>query len=114
MCERRRLARIPRRSEVIMGQTIVEKIAQSHLSEGPKRPLRTGDFVSIRPHHVMTHDNTSAVIKKIQGIGAKKIHEPKQHVFAPDHDIQNKEEYNQAKYPAIDALINKYGGDFST
>ena len=49
-----------------MGQTIVEKIAQAHLAEGPKRPLRTGDFVAIRPHRVMTHDNTSAVMKKFQ------------------------------------------------
>src|SRR6266849_4385296 len=32
-----------------MGQTIVEKISQAHLAEGPKRPLRTGDFVGIRP-----------------------------------------------------------------
>ena len=46
-----------------MGQTITEKIAQAHLAEGPKRPLRAGDFVSIRPKHIMTHDNTSAVIK---------------------------------------------------
>ena len=56
-----------------MGQTIVEKIAQAHLAEGPQRPLRTGDFVSIRPHHVMTHDNTSAVMSKFKAIGAKKI-----------------------------------------
>ena len=49
-----------------MGQTIVEKIAQAHLAEGPKRPLRTGDFVAIRPRRVMTHDNTSAVMKKFQ------------------------------------------------
>ena len=27
-----------------MPQTITEKIAQAHLAEGPKRPLRTGDF----------------------------------------------------------------------
>ena len=32
-----------------MRQTIVEKIAQTHMAEGPKRPLRTGDFLSIRP-----------------------------------------------------------------
>src|SRR6266852_182305 len=112
MCERRRFARIPRRSELIMGQTIVEKIAQSHLSEGPKRPLRTGDFVSIRPHHVMTHDNTSAVMKKFQGIGAKKIHDPKQLVFALDHDIQNKEDANLAKYRAIEAFAKQHGVDF--
>ena len=51
-----------------MGQTVTEKIAQSHLAEGPKRPLRVGDFVTIRPKHVMTHDNTSAVMKKFKSI----------------------------------------------
>src|SRR3989442_5905737 len=95
-----------------MGQTIVEKIAQTHLAEGPKRPLRTGDFVSIRPDHVMTHDNTSAVMSKLKGIGAKKIHDPKQLVFALDHDIQNKEDSNLAKYRAIEAFAKLHGVDF--
>ena len=95
-----------------MGQTIVEKIAQAHLAEGPKRPLRTGDFVSIRPHHVMTHDNTSAVMSKFKGIGAKKIHDSKQLVFALDHDIQNQEDSNLAKYRAIEAFAKQHGVDF--
>jgi len=95
-----------------MGQTIVEKIAQAHLAEGPKRPLRTGDFVAIRPHRVMTHDNTSAVMKKFQTIGAKKIHNPKQLVFALDHDIQNREDSNLAKYRAIEGFAKYHGIDF--
>jgi len=95
-----------------MPQTIVEKIAQSYLAEGPKRPLRTGDFLSIRPHRVMTHDNTSAVMSKFKGIGAKKIHDPKQLVFALDHDIQNKDEANQKKYRAIEAFGKEHGVDF--
>src|SRR6202162_2508916 len=95
-----------------MGQTIVEKIAQAHLAEGPKRPLRTGDFVAIRPHRVMTHDNTSAVMKKFQTIGAKKIQNPKQLVFALDHDIQNKEDSNLAKYKAIEGFAKYHGVDF--
>jgi len=95
-----------------MGQTIVEKIAQAHLAEGPKRPLRTGDFVSIHPHYVMTHDNTSAVMSKFKGIGAKKIHDPKQLVFALDHDIQNQDESNQKKYRAIQAFAKEHGVDF--
>src|SRR5579862_7217219 len=95
-----------------MGQTIVEKIAQVHLVEGPKRPLRTGDFVAIRPHRVMTHDNTSAVIKKFQTIGAKKIQNPKQLVFALDHDIQNKEDSNRHKYQAIEGFAKFHGVDF--
>ncbi len=95
-----------------MPQTIVEKIAQSHLAEGPKRPLRTGDFLSIRPHHVMTHDNTSAVMSKFKGIGAKKIHDSKQLVFALDHDIQNQDESNQKKYRSIEAFAKEHGVDF--
>ena len=100
------------RAGVIMGQTVVEKIAQAHLAEGPKRPLRTGDFVAIRPHRVMTHDNTSAVMKKFQTIGAKKIHNPKQLVFALDHDIQNKEDSNLHKYQAIEGFAKYHGVDF--
>jgi homoaconitate hydratase len=95
-----------------MPQTIVEKLAQKHLAEGPNRPLRTGDFVSIRPFHVMTHDNTSAVMSKFKGIGAKKIHDPKQLVFALDHDIQNQDEANQKKYRAIEAFAKEHGVDF--
>src|SRR6266550_975052 len=95
-----------------MGQTIVEKIAQAHLAEGPKRPLRTGDFVSIHPRYVMTHDNTSAVMSKFKGIGAKKIHDSKQLVFALDHDIQNQDESNQKKYHSIEAFAKEHGVDF--
>jgi homoaconitate hydratase len=95
-----------------MGQTITEKIAQIHMSEGPKRPLRTGDFLSVRPRHCMTHDNTSAVMSKFKGIGAKKIKDPNQLVFALDHDIQNKDESNQKKYRAIEAFAKEHGVDF--
>jgi homoaconitate hydratase len=95
-----------------MGQTITEKIAQAHLAEGPKRPLRAGDFISIRPKHVMTHDNTSAVMKKFQSIGANKIHDTRQPVFALDHDIQNQSEENQKKYRAIETFAREHGIDF--
>lgn len=95
-----------------MPQTIVEKIAQAHLAEGPKRALRAGDFVSIRPRHVMTHDNTSAVISKFMGIGANTIFDPKQPVFALDHDIQNTDERNLEKYRAIEVFAAEHGIDF--
>ena len=45
---------------------------------------------SIRPRHVMTHDNTGAVcLPKFKQIGATSIADPAQPVFAIDHDIQN-------------------------
>src|ERR1039458_1323401 len=95
-----------------MGQTIVEKIAQKHMTEGPARPLRTGDFLSIRPHRCMTHDNTSAVMSKFKGIGAKKVRDPHQLTFALDHDIQNQDEANLKKYRAIEAFAKEQGVDF--
>ncbi len=95
-----------------MKQTVVEKIAQHHMAEGPKRPLRAGDFLSIRPTHVMTHDNTSAVMKKFKAIGATGVHDPAQPVFAADHDIQNAEESNLAKYRSMETFAREQGIDF--
>lgn len=95
-----------------MAQTIVEKIAQAHMADGPNRPLRTGDFLSIRPSRIMTHDNTSAVMSKFKAIGAKTIFNPEQPVFALDHDIQNHDESNLKKYAAIEAFAKEHRVDF--
>lgn len=95
-----------------MAQTMVEKIAQSHMTEGPNRPLRAGDFLSIRPTRVMTHDNTSAVMSKFKSIGAKKVCNPKQLIFALDHDIQNRDEANLKKYRSIEAFAREHDIDF--
>jgi homoaconitate hydratase len=95
-----------------MPQTIVERIAQSHMAEGPKRSLRAGDFLSIRPLHVMTHDNTSAVMSKFKAIGATRVHDARQLVFALDHDIQNHDETNLKKYRSIEAFAREQGVDF--
>ena len=95
-----------------MSQTVVEKIAQLHMTAGPDRPLRTGDVVSLAPRHVMTHDNTAPVMKKFVSIGASKIHNPKQPVFTLDHDIQNTSDANLAKYRDIEAFAKEHGVDF--
>lgn len=95
-----------------MGQTVVEKIVQRHMMAGPERPVRVGDVVSLRPRHVMTHDNTAAVMKKFAAIGAGTIHDSRQPVFALDHDIQNRDESNLAKYRDIQEFAQARGIDF--
>ena len=74
--------------------------------------MRSGDFVSIRPRHVMTHDNTGAVIPKFRQIGATKIADPAQPVFAIDHDIQNTTPKNLEKYAKIEAFAAAHEIDF--
>jgi homoaconitate hydratase len=95
-----------------MGQTIVEKITLAYMTEGPSRALRAGDFVSVKPRHILTHDNTSAVIKKFKSIGAKRIANHQQPVFALDHDIQNTSEDNLKKYAAIEDFAREHHIDF--
>ena len=96
-----------------MGLTLVEKIAARHADGLPAGTVvRAGDFVSIRPRHVMTHDNTGAVIPKFKQIGATAIADPAQPVFAIDHDIQNITPKNLEKYAKIEAFANEHGIDF--
>jgi homoaconitate hydratase len=96
-----------------MGQTVVEKIAQKHMAEGPgRRPLRAGDFLTVRPRHVLTHDNTAPVMKKFRALGAREIADPSQPVFVLDHDIQNTSDENLAKYAAIEQFAGEQSVDF--
>lgn len=96
-----------------MGQTLVEKIATAHaVGLKPGQLVHAGDFITIRPKHIMTHDNTSAVMGKFKSIGATKIADPHQPVFAIDHDIQNTSPENLAKYAKIEEFAKKHGIDF--
>src|SRR6201997_5355364 len=96
-----------------MGLTLVEKIAARHADGlAPGTVVRSGDFISIRPRHVMTHDNTGAVIPKFKQIGATTIADSAQPVFAIDHDIQNTSPENLAKYAKIEAFAREHGIDF--
>ncbi len=101
-----------------MRQTLVEKLATRH-ADGPAAGgvVRSGDFVMIRPRHVMTHDNTGAVIPKFKEIfkaagKVPRVHDPRQPVFAIDHDIQNHTPENLGKYAKIESFANEHGVDF--
>src|SRR5438309_446115 len=96
-----------------MGLTMVEKIAARHADGLPSGAVvRSGDFVSIRPRHVMTHDNNGAVIPKFKQIGATTIADPAQPLFAIDHDIQNVTPKNLEKYANIEPFARDHGIDF--
>ncbi|KAJ0160359.1 Homoaconitase, mitochondrial [Colletotrichum tanaceti] len=70
-------------------QTLTEKIVQRHavgLPEG--KVVRSGDYVQIEPSRCMSHDNTWPIAKKFMSMGATRIKDPSQLVFALDHDIE--------------------------
>ena len=93
-----------------MRQTATEKIVQAHaVGLTPGQMVRAGDIVAVRPKHVMTHDNTGAVIPKFASIGAAKVADPAQPVFTLDHDIQNTTAENLGKYAKIEAFARQHG-----
>ena len=94
-----------------MQQTRIEKIVQRFVVKHDA-PVHSGDYVMIRPKHVLTHDNTGAVIPKFNEIGKMTVNDPKQPVFALDHNVQSTDEKNLAKYAKIEAFAEKYGIDF--
>jgi len=96
-----------------VAQNLIEKIAQRYAADlEPGHEVHSGDYIFIQPAYVMTHDNTGAVIPKFQSIGAKKIANPRQVVFALDHNVQDTTEKNLAKYKKIQDFAAEMGVDF--
>lgn len=96
-----------------MSQNLVEKIVQKFaVGLENNQVVQSGDILSIKPAHVMTHDNTGAVIPKFKSIGATKLENPRQVVHTLDHNIQDKSEKNLEKYSKIEAFSKSVGADF--
>ncbi|KAI8305441.1 Homoaconitase [Colletotrichum sp. SAR11_59] len=85
-------------------QTMTEKIVQNYsVGLAPGKKVRTGDYVTLQPHKIMTHDNSWPVALKFMGLGATKLHDKDQVILTLDHDVQNKSEANLKH-------SNMYGG----
>ncbi len=93
-------------------QNLVEKIAQRFAVGLDGHTVQAGDYLSIRPAYVMTHDNTGAVIPKFKSIGATKVAHPRQPVFALDHNVQDTGDDNRKKYAKIESFAKEHGIDF--
>ncbi|KAL9102249.1 MAG: hypothetical protein Q9163_002585 [Psora crenata] len=94
-------------------QTLTEKIVQRCSVGLPKgKIVKSGDHVSISPHHCMTHDDSWPVALKFMSMGASEIYDRKQIVMTLDHDIQNKSEANLKKYRQIVEFAKEQGVDF--
>ncbi|KAI9728714.1 MAG: mitochondrial Homoaconitase [Chrysothrix sp. TS-e1954] len=91
-------------------QTLTEKLFQKSAVDVPEgKTLRSGDFITLRPDHCMTHDNSWPVATKFMEMGAKNVHNQKQLVMTLDHDVQNNSESNLKKYRQIQEFAKQQG-----
>ncbi|KAK9480770.1 hypothetical protein V1514DRAFT_324418 [Lipomyces japonicus] len=96
-----------------IAQNLTEKIVQKYsVGLAPGKVVRSGDFVTIKPAHCMTHDNSWPVALKFKGLGATKVANDRQVVLTLDHDVQNKSEKNLTKYENIERFAREQAIDF--
>ncbi len=96
-----------------MGQTLTEKIVQRYaigLDDG--HIVRSGDTLWLQPAHVLTHDNTAAVIPKFAEFGMDEVYGKNQPVIALDHNVQDRSEQNKRKYDNIEHFASDQGLSF--
>ncbi|KAG7666295.1 LYS4 [[Candida] subhashii] len=100
-------------STLFRGQNLTEKIVQKYaVGLPPNKKVFSGDYVTIKPAHCMSHDNSWPVATKFLGLGAKKVKDNRQVVCTLDHDVQNKSEKNLEKYRNIENFAKEQGIDF--
>jgi homoaconitate hydratase len=96
-----------------LSQNLIEKIAQKFaldLEQGQQ--VQSGDLIAIAPEYILTHDNTAAVMNKFKAMGATRIYNSRQPVFALDHNVQDTSPENLKKYAGIEAFAGEMGVDF--
>lgn len=90
---------------------MTEKIVQKY-AQGTLKKVFSGDYVTIKPAHCMSHDNSWPVATKFMGLGATHVKDNRQVVCTLDHDVQNKSEKNLEKYANIEKFAKEQGIDF--
>ena len=90
-----------------MGQTFAEKILSKYAG---KKDVEVGEIVTIKPDHLLTHDNTAAIIQKINaeldsfGVFSKDLS-----VIVLDHVIPAASEKTATNHKVIRDFVKKFG-----
>lgn len=90
-----------------MGKTFAQKILENKSGE---QNVVVGQIVTIRPDHLLTHDNTAAIIGKIQDeLDRYGMVREDLSIIVLDHVIPAATEKNAAGHQEIRAFVKKYG-----
>lgn len=88
-----------------MGQTFAEKI----FSKMAGRPVVPGTILTIRPDHVLTHDNSSAIFSTFKKMGGKKVNDPGQILIILDHIVPASDEKAAANHKTVRQFVKDQG-----
>jgi len=90
-----------------MGMTFAEKILAMKAGLDSVEP---GQIVFVKPDHLLSHDNTAAIVGKIKDLlETHGIADPNLHVIVLDHVVPAASEKNAKGHQAIREYVEKYG-----
>lgn len=90
-----------------MGMTFVEKIFAKYSGEKEVVP---GQIVTVKPDYLLTHDNTAAIIQKIQPELEKYgVYDTSLSIIVLDHVIPAASEKTATNHKVIREFVKKYG-----
>jgi 3-isopropylmalate/(R)-2-methylmalate dehydratase large subunit len=90
-----------------MGKTFAEKILAQKSGRSEVRP---GEIVTVRPDHLLSHDNTAAIVEKIAADLEKfGVADPDLHVVVLDHVVPAATEKDAQNHKSIREYVRKYG-----
>ncbi len=89
-----------------MAQTFVQKILAKYSG---KKEVKINEIVTIKPDHILTHDNTAAIIGTFNKIGVSKVFNPNQPVIVLDHCIPAATEKYAQNHKEIREFVKEQG-----
>jgi len=90
-----------------MGMTFVEKIFAKYSG---KKEVVPGQIVTVKPDYLLTHDNTAAIIQKIQPELEKYgVYDTSLSIIVLDHVIPAASEKTATNHKVIREFVKKYG-----
>ncbi|MEJ2629334.1 MAG: aconitase family protein, partial [bacterium] len=90
-----------------MGKTFIQKILAQ---KSGKDSVEVGEIVTVRPDHLLTHDNTSAIISKIEPeLKQYGIIDPDLPLIVLDHVIPAASEKQASGHKKIRAFVKEQG-----
>jgi len=87
-----------------MAQTLIEKIIAS---ASGKNKIKRGEIVFVTPHRILSHDNSAAISKIFEQIGAKKVWNPDRIFIALDHAVPPPDERKALNHKLIRNFVQE-------
>ncbi len=87
-----------------MGMTFSQKILAK---KAGRDSVQVGEIVEVAPDHLLTHDNTAAIIDIFKRIGVDKLHDPGRHVVVLDHTVPAPTEKNAKNHAKIRSFVEE-------